>query len=162
MVYLSVIGESSGLSRVYMFLSAISYHHRRLGSPSPCDHPQVKMFMKGLKRVDSTKPVKRARPLTVAMLTQMVQLLENDNSLVTWRTVWRAVISFTCFLRWDDVKRLQVCQSLIINLCSLPWLILSSSRSLMWLLLRMTMVLIIVSLWLVERPISITRMTIAS
>ncbi len=119
MIYLATISENSGLSRVYMFLSAISYHHRRLGSPSPCDHPQVKMFMKGLKRVDSTKPVKRARPLTLPMLVQMVQILDIDDSLVTWRTVWRAVITFTCFLRWDDVKRLQVTKKDSLNLLGL-------------------------------------------
>jgi hypothetical protein len=108
MEFFAKISEQSGLSRVYTYLSSISYHYRRVGRPSPCDDQRVKMFMKGLKRVDSVKPTRRARPLTLQMLQQMIQLLETDDSLLTWRTVWRAVITFTTFLRWDDVKRLKV------------------------------------------------------
>jgi hypothetical protein len=64
--------------------------------------------MKGLKRVDCAKPTRRARPLTLTILSQMVEQLEHDDSLVTWHTVWRAVLTFTSFLRWDDVRRLRV------------------------------------------------------
>jgi hypothetical protein len=108
MEYLASTSEKTGLSRVYTHLSAISYHFRRLGLPSPCDGPRVRMFMKGLKRVESVKPTRRARPITVPMLIRMVETLDHDDSLITWRTVWRAVITFTSFLRWDDVRRLSV------------------------------------------------------
>ncbi len=97
-----------GLSRVYVILSAISFHYRRQGKVSPCDHVRVKLFMRGLKRLKSKIPVRRARPFTTAMLKKAVQHLVNNQSLVTWRTVWRMCVGFSCFLRWDDVQRLQV------------------------------------------------------
>ena len=99
---------SNGISRVYAYLSAISYHHRRVGEDSPCDNIRVKMLMKGLKRQNKTVPVKRARPITVEMLENAVRHLDNEDSIVVWRTVWRMVVSFSCFLRWDDIRRLQV------------------------------------------------------
>ncbi len=118
MEYLASLSEECGLSRLYTHLSSISYFHRRSGKVSPCDEPIVKMFMKGLKRVDSLKPVKRAKPLTVEILQKLVNLLDRDNSLVTWRTVWRSLIGFSCFLRWDDVSRLKV--SIFLDSLMLP------------------------------------------
>ncbi len=119
MEYLADVSEVNGLSRVYTHLSAISHHHKRIGKPSPCDDTQMKMFMKGLKRHDSLKTPKRAKPLTPVILTQLISLLENDSSLVTWRTVWRCVVSFSLFLRWDDVRRLKVFEKTFLNvLCA--------------------------------------------
>ncbi len=108
MEFLADISETSGISRVYTYLSAISHNYRRIGKLSPCDDPRMKMFMKGLKRHDSKNPPKRAKPLTTTILAQLITLLDEDSSLVTWRTVWRSVIGFSCFLRWDDVRRLKV------------------------------------------------------
>jgi hypothetical protein len=108
MEYLASLSDECGISRLYTHLSAISYFHRRSGKISPCDEPIVKMFMKGLKRSDSLKPIKRAKPLTVDILCKLVDLLDHDRYLITWRTVWRSVIGFSCFLRWDDISRLKV------------------------------------------------------
>ncbi len=44
-----------GISRTYTFLSSISHHYRRNGYQSPCDDPLVKMYMRGLQRLESTK-----------------------------------------------------------------------------------------------------------
>jgi hypothetical protein len=111
--YLLSISEKSGLSRVYTHLSSISHHFRRRGLASPCDDIRVKLFMKGLKRKTSVKAPKRAKPLTLAILAACVQRLSDDDSIITWRTVWRMVISFSCFLRFDDLKRLKVINYLL-------------------------------------------------
>jgi hypothetical protein len=64
--------------------------------------------MKGLKRSLSVKQVKRAKPLTMEILEKAVSHLNSDDSIIVWRTVWRMVITFSCFLRWDDISKLKV------------------------------------------------------
>lgn len=66
------------------------------------------MFMKGLKRRDANKTVRRAKPLTMAMLKKAMTSLSKKSGLMAWRTIWRMCIGFTCFLRWDDIRRLKV------------------------------------------------------
>jgi hypothetical protein len=108
MEYLLDVSDQAGISRVYTHLSSISYNYRRLGKVSPCDDIRMKMFMKGLKRDARDQPVRRALPLTVDILEKAVRLLTESDTLIAWRTVWRIVISFSCFLRWDDTSRLKV------------------------------------------------------
>jgi hypothetical protein len=64
--------------------------------------------MKGLKRSLSTRQVKRALPLIMDILEKAVQHLQIDDSIIVWRTVWRMVVTFSCFLRWDDISKLKV------------------------------------------------------
>jgi len=106
--YLYFISEQSGLSAVYTHLSGVSFHHRRLGLDSPSDDSRVKMFMKGLKRKQSTVPVRRAKPINKDILLDLMKHMRKDHSLVAYRTVWRLIINFTCCLRFDDLRRLTV------------------------------------------------------
>jgi len=63
----------------------------------------------GVKRKEGReKTVKRAKPITMAMLSEAVQLLDQHTSLRIWRTVWRMMVCYFCFLRFDDVRRLKV------------------------------------------------------
>jgi len=64
--------------------------------------------MKGLSRQNCTQQVKRAMPITKEMLDVLASRISDDDNLVTWRTLWRMCIAFTCFLRFDDIKRLKV------------------------------------------------------
>lgn len=106
--YLHEKGESTGVSRVYCHLSAISHWYKLKGKPILSDHPKVKMYMKGLKRVNARdRTVKRAKPINIQILNEAVEFLETKpDCLKTWRTVWRMHVSFFCFLRWDDLRRL--------------------------------------------------------
>jgi len=62
----------------------------------------------GIRREESKNvPVKRAKPLTLKILEEALPLLDDD-SIKTWRTVWRMYICFFCFLRFDDLKRVKV------------------------------------------------------
>ncbi len=119
MEYFLELSQSVGLSRVYTHLSAISFHYRKFGKTSPCDEVRVKMFMRGLKRKDSKQPVRRAMPLTLEILEKALDYLETDDSLTAWRTVWRMIVSFSCFLRYDDLRRLTVRSKLPISISSL-------------------------------------------
>ena len=98
---------SPSLSSAYTHLSAIAYFYRINVLTSITENTIVTMFMKGLKRRNLTKVVKRALPMTPAILSDMRKLLlpERQPSLTTWRTVWRAHIEFGLMLRFDDVKR---------------------------------------------------------
>ncbi len=51
--------------------------------------------------------IDRAEPMTVEVLADLRKLLtpEAQPDLVTWRTVWRAHVSFGLLLRFDDTKR---------------------------------------------------------
>jgi len=49
MKYLVQKGKNCGISRLYVYLSAISHHYRSSGRPSPCDDTRIKMMMKGKK-----------------------------------------------------------------------------------------------------------------
>lgn len=63
--------------------------------------------MKGLKRRNVNKPVKRAKPMTPDVLRDMRKLLEDERkpTIVIWRTVLRAHLEFGLLLRFDDIKR---------------------------------------------------------
>jgi len=111
--YLMQRYQTCGLSRLYVHLSAISHFYRSKGLDSPCDNSRVKMMMRGIKRQESLDvPVRRVKPLTVQILSEALTLL-TDDSLVTWRTVWRMHITFFCFLRFDDLKRLKVISQML-------------------------------------------------
>lgn len=66
------------------------------------------MYMKGLKRVQSLKPVRRAKPMTTNILRKAIRALNSTSNLISWRTTWRICIAFYGFLRWDDISRLKV------------------------------------------------------
>ncbi len=108
MQYLLEKSTHVGTSSVYTQLSAIAFHYRRKGLSSPSDDTRVRMFMKGLKKSQVGHVVKRAKPMTVAILKRAVRRLAADGSLTTWRTVWRMCIGFSNLLRWDDMSRIQV------------------------------------------------------
>jgi len=62
-----------------------------------------------VKRKDcQDRQLHQAKPITLPMLEEACRTLENDNSLRTWRTVWRMVICYFGFLRFDDIKRVKV------------------------------------------------------
>ncbi len=108
--YLAFISKrhSNSVSTAYSHLSAVAYYYRINGRNSITENHIVSMYMKGLKRRNLSKPVKRAAPMTIDVLKDMRRLLEPENNpnLVVWRTVWRAHLEFGLMLRWDDVKRL--------------------------------------------------------
>ena len=106
--YLYRVHTRGGVSNVYTHLSAIAFHFRRQRRPSPCDDQAVKMFMKGLKRLEAARVVKRAKPITVSMIKKAISSLTDTGTMREWRTVWCLTISFCCFLRWDDLKRVKV------------------------------------------------------
>jgi len=47
MKYLVQKGTNCGVSRLYVYLSAISHQYRSTGRASPCDDTRIKMMMKG-------------------------------------------------------------------------------------------------------------------
>jgi hypothetical protein len=105
--FLATKSQECGVSRVYCLLSAVAHHYRLKGLPALSDDTRIKMFMKGLKRINAKeKTVKRSRPMTLEILEEAASLLVDHEDLRTWRTVWRMHVSFFCFLRWDDLKRL--------------------------------------------------------
>jgi len=108
LAFLQLQSETVKLNRVYAYLSSIAFFHRRKGLDSPCDHVTIKLFMKGLKRRDASKTVKRAKPLKASMIRRAIEHLGPRSGLMVWRTVWRMCICFALFLRFDDVKRLKV------------------------------------------------------
>ncbi len=110
--YLYRVHTRGGVSNVYTHLSAVAFHFRRQRRASPCDDQAVKMFMRGLKRLESTKVVKRAKPITLPMIKKAIHTLSDTSAMWEWRTVWNMAISFCCFLRWDDLKRVQVQDSI--------------------------------------------------
>ena len=52
--FFALLSENVRVSRIYIYLSAISHHYRRLGLVSPCDDVRIRMFMKGLRRTNSS------------------------------------------------------------------------------------------------------------
>jgi hypothetical protein len=99
------------VANAYTHLSAIAYQYKLHNLPSITDTPLVTMYMRGLKRRNLDVPVKRAKPMDVDVLVAMRRLLVPDArpNLVTWRTVWRSHMEFGLLLRFDDVRRLMVC-----------------------------------------------------
>ena len=98
--------HSSSVATAYTHLSSVGYHYRVSGKPSITENVIVNLYMRGLKRRNLQTPVKRAKPMTPKILSDLRKYLENNlDSLVAWRTVWRAHIEFGLLLRFDDVKR---------------------------------------------------------
>ena len=92
--------HSPGTSTVESHLSSIAYHYRLQGVRSLTEDAQVKMYVRGIKRLNQSIPVKRAKPMTADVLSAMRNLLESKPSLVLWRTVWRAQLEFSLMLRY--------------------------------------------------------------
>jgi len=102
-----IISFSDSVSTAYCHLSSVGYYYRINGKTSITETTSIHMYMKGLKRKHVNTPVARAVPMTKEILRDMRKLLRSGKpNLVLWRTVWRAHIEFTLFLRHDDVKRL--------------------------------------------------------
>ncbi len=99
--------HSPSVATAYTHLSAIAYHYRVAGKPSITENISVSLYMKGLKRRNVNKPVKRAKPMTPDVLRDMRKLLEDERkpTIVIWRTVLRAHLEFGLLLRFDDIKR---------------------------------------------------------
>ncbi len=102
LMYLAHVHEtySGSVSTGYTHLSAIVHHYKIHGVKGVTDDPRVGMFMKGLKRRNQGNVVNRATPMTTDVLIAMRQMLYRKQTLILWRTVWRAYMEFCIMLRY--------------------------------------------------------------
>ena len=91
---------SDGVSTAYTHISAIAFKYRSAGKISPTDDNRVSMFVKGVKRRNQGRKIRRAKPMTLEVLAAMRKVLQDKPNLVKWRTVWRAHLEFFLMLRY--------------------------------------------------------------
>ena len=91
---------------VEVAVNAVSWVHRMAGLQPILDSPFVRSVLAGLQR-QLAKPKSKKEPITVDMLTAMVQSC--DGSLADLRLVSMALLAFSAFLRGDELVKLRVC-----------------------------------------------------
>ena len=99
---------------VKQMMAAVSFFHRLEGFSPPCSSPDVKLLVKGIKRMCFSAP-KRAKPLTSDIVKSVIESLLGEDlrcssyydvSLRNWRTAACIVLSFSALCRFDDMKKI--------------------------------------------------------
>ena len=73
---------------------------------SPTEHPIIKQMMEASKRIIGTKPKNPKRPLEVKHVKRLIDKF-GSGDLSNLQTTCLVVLSFSGFLRWDDLSRLK-------------------------------------------------------
>ena len=113
-LYLASLADSSNsIQAVNMAVAAAAWKHHAACTPSPTDHPGVRLIVQGVRR-KLAKPTTKKEPLSKDVLSKLVDYLIGQElrgisaaPLVHWRTAWRLVIEYTFLARWDDVSNLK-------------------------------------------------------
>lgn len=98
----SAVNNPSTLSRR---LVGISQWHVLQGMPDPTKHEMVKKTLKGIKKVKG-QPPKKAKPLTIDLVEQMVDLLTRNPNLKNIRDIAILRIGFYGALRRSEFAKI--------------------------------------------------------
>ena len=102
-----VIEQGKSLGFIETVTAAISHFHLAIFKISPTSHPASRRALAAARKLLAA-PVKRAKPLTPALLRDVHELAVKQDTFVTWRTYWRMSMCFHGLLRWSDISVLQV------------------------------------------------------
>ena len=97
---------NSPFGRVDSVCQGLSWLHRALGLPNPCESSTVVLLKEAAKRLLS-KAVRKKEPLSPKDLKALAQRLRYG-SLIDLRSLTVAVLSYAGFLRFDEVSRLRL------------------------------------------------------
>ena len=113
LIYLSETAESYAAVKTAKY--AIAWAHQCVKSESPTDDPSVDLILEAARR-KWAHPVKKARPMTVAIIKMLVDTFLGKDvhrspghfqvSVVHWRTVINVVVKFCFIARNADVLEL--------------------------------------------------------
>ena len=112
----SFVEKKKKFHALKMMLAAISFFHRKDGFENPCTSPDVRLMVKGAKRMCFVKP-KRATPINGQIVNAVLkrQIGEDiwcasyyDAPLRAWRTSAIFMLTFSALCRYDDLKNLEV------------------------------------------------------
>ena len=108
-LYLQHLGEKlHSWSAVQEAVNAIGWIHQLSGLEPVTQSPFVQATVAGLKR-SLAKPKVRKEPVTVDMLTSLVDSLGVSPSLSEVRLAASCLLAFAAFLRFDEIAKLRCC-----------------------------------------------------
>ena len=100
--------DAKSKSAVEEACHALAWVHSTAGLASRSSHPFVKATLEGLQR-SLAKPVVKKAPITLEMLETMVDDANKSCSLSDLCLVTACLLSFTGFLRFDEMINLRPC-----------------------------------------------------
>ena len=108
-LYLQHLGDTSkSKAAVEEACNALAWFHSTSGLPSPTLCPFVQATLEGLQRV-LAKPVTKKRPVSVELLRKIVEDAVKSDSLSDICLATACLLSFTGFLRFNELVNLRPC-----------------------------------------------------
>ena len=108
-LYLQHIGDHlHSKAAVEEATNALAWAHSLAGLESPSHHPLVQATLEGLKRI-LAKPVTKKNPMTVDILTDIVEDAEKNPTLSNIRLATACLLAYAGFLRADELISLRPC-----------------------------------------------------
>ena len=106
-LYLQHVSEATdSRAAVEAAVNGVSWAHQLAGFKPVSSFPFVQVVLAGLQR-QLAKPKKKKEPISVGMLSAMVQ--SADGSLTDLRLMAMALLAFSAFLRCDELVKLRCC-----------------------------------------------------
>ena len=108
-LYLQNIGQRlESRSAAEEAVNALSWVHSLAGLDSPTNQPIVQATLQGLHRM-WCKPVRKRKPITREMLTDIVQDATKQPTLSNLRITTFSLLAFAGFLRFDEAIHIRAC-----------------------------------------------------
>ena len=113
-LYITHLLDSGSSSHVVNHsIYSIKWMHTVNNFPDPTENGYVKSLQEAAKRI-ATPRVHRKDPVTTEMLIELCDLHANCNDLLVIRDLTMALISFSGFLRFDELSNLK-CNDIVIH-----------------------------------------------
>ena len=108
-LYLQNIGHRlESRSAAEEAVNALSWVHSLAGLDSLTNQPIVQATLQGLQRI-WCKPIRKRKPITTEMLTDMVQDATKQPTLSNLRITTFSLLAFAGFLRFDEAIHIRAC-----------------------------------------------------
>ena len=101
----AILQSKAPFGRIEVVFNGLSWLHKTLGLPNPCESVTVRAIKESAKR-ELKKPPTRKLPVSPHVLEKMVVRLRTDD-LTSMRTLTIAMLSYAGFLRYDDVSQIR-------------------------------------------------------
>ena len=105
--YLNHLSKTSGFSAVQSAFYSISWFHRLADVPDPTEHNLPRQVKEGIKR-KSGKAVNSKSHATPDLVRDIISMSLHSNQLIDLRLAAMTALSYSGFLRFNDVSNLTV------------------------------------------------------
>ena len=105
--YFNHLAKTSGFSAVESAYYAISWYHKLSDFPDPTLHNLPTQVKEGIKRKLGKPPVRKAHA-TLGLVKDIICMASASNQLIDLRLATMSALSFSGFLRFNDISNIRV------------------------------------------------------